>query len=684
MTEDYKKNLIDYVTCLLNNEQPQDKDFNIINQNFKEYKDSFNDFFDELNTQALRLEITGILETEKYDVSILYGGYLYRNTSASLRGRGFLIYLDKNNNVIDVIFKDKNGNPLRGFHKLYFDEDTNRIYGVLGHPTVSPENFNENNYFCYINNLFLKIDDKYQFDIIKSYALNETNLRVLDIVKNPNSSSYLMIGTNTTDSSNVRILQYTINVGEPSELKKWNVVPSLGMFGNYYWTGTDLLGHYLWYSSDTPHFKVIFGGLNYNSSTSPLNGKYYGLAVDNGDNVSYTRLSEIPNVQENNTGSIWRYTGNYQYNVLSTDQNTIYFVVVYQNNTEDTVYFQTKIQKFDGTNVIDLYKGTVVSTPSNTWRIHNCEYYNFYKDTDNTIYLVRYLLDINENLVNTSLINFSKYSINLAEENWLNLGNRNYEGNDKIYTNFTISQRNYNINKIYNISGLISILIFTQANLTGYILTLTNLFSINGYNGDAYSGVDVLVPKLSNLYSNGSLEFSRNLYNVSKQNNMTMSSVEIPNNYLNDTMITQNDLISKTNLQLNSNNQQWTKNVYEVVDLNFLNTITVIDEDTGVEYLESAIKINNAITDGGDTNYQNTPCTKYRINYTDETTNIENLVWTSIDDTHKETEITIYVDKPVLSIDFLSHDETTIYLTIPLEVEVGNYYTINQKIKIGE
>lgn len=231
--------------------------------------------------------------------------------------------------------------------------------------------------------------------------------------------------------------------------------------------------------------------------------------------------------------------------------------------------FKQKYKKFDGTNVIDLYKGTVVSTPSNTWRIHNCEYYNFYKDTDNTIYLVRYLLDINENLVNTSLINFSKYSINLAEENWLNLGNRNYEGNDKIYTNFTISQRNYNINKIYNINGLISTLIFTQANLTGYILTLTNLFSINGYNGDAYSGVDVLVPKLSNLYSNGSLEFSRNLYNVSKQNNMTMSSVEIPNTYLNDSTITQSDLISKTNLQLNSNNQQWTKNVYEVVDLNF-------------------------------------------------------------------------------------------------------------------
>jgi hypothetical protein len=163
-----------------------------------------------------------------------------------------------------------------------------------------------------------------------------------------------------------------------------------------------------------------------------------------------------------------------------------------------------------------------------------------------------------------------------------------------------------------------------------------------------------------------------------------MSSVEIPNSYLNDTTITQNDLIGETNVELVNDPTQWTKNIYEVVDLNFLNTIRVIDEDTGTEYIDSSIKLNNATVDGGDTNYQNTPCIKYRINYADETTNIENIAWTSIDDTHKETEITIYVDKAILSIDFLSHDETTIYLTIPLEVEVGNYYTINQKIKIGE
>jgi hypothetical protein len=165
---------------------------------------------------------------------------------------------------------------------------------------------------------------------------------------------------------------------------------------------------------------------------------------------------------------------------------------------------------------------------------------------------------------------------------------------------------------------------------------------------------------------------------------MTMSSVEIPNTYLNDTNITQNDLISETNLELVNDTTNWTKNIYEVVDVNFLNTIRVIDEDTGTEYIDSAIKLNNATVDGGETNYQNTPCNKYRINYLDGTTSTDNLFWNTIDDTHKETQITLFVDAPMLSIDLISNDESVIYLHIPIEAEVGKYYTINQKVRIGE
>jgi hypothetical protein len=165
---------------------------------------------------------------------------------------------------------------------------------------------------------------------------------------------------------------------------------------------------------------------------------------------------------------------------------------------------------------------------------------------------------------------------------------------------------------------------------------------------------------------------------------MTMSSVEIPNSYLNDYNITNNNLVGKTNLNLVEDTTEWNKNIYEVVDLNFLNTITIKDEDTNTEYLDSAIKVNDATTDGGDTNYQNTPCNKYRINYSDNTTADNTLSWNSINKYNKKTLITFYVDKEINSIDLISNDESVIYLHIPIEAEVGKYYTINQKVRTGD
>ena len=85
---------------------------------------------------------------------------------------------------------------------------------------------------------------------------------------------------------------------------------------------------------------------------------------------------------------------------------------------------------------------------------------------------------------------------------------------------------------------------------------------------------------------------------------MTMSSVEVPNTYLNDTSITQNDLISETNLELIYDTTNWTKNIYEVVDVNFLNTITVKDEDTG-EWNSNIIK-DDQININGNTGWYRT------------------------------------------------------------------------------
>lgn len=685
MTEDYKKQLIDYTTGLLNNENPDPKDFNILNIDFQEYKDSFSDFFTELSGNARGLRITGILENENYDISILYGGFLYGTTSTpGLRGRGFLIYLDKNNNVLKVLFKDKNNNYLKGFHKLYLDEENNRVYGVLGHPTISPVGFNEPNYFCYITNLFLpNLNGEYEVDINKSYDLEENEISIKEIVKDPEHSSYLMIGSNANALEDIKAIEYKVNVGESNEIKKWNILPSTSqVLGSYGWTTTALLSYYLWFTNETPHFKVIFGGLNYSTDYMTYYGKYYGIAVDNGNNISYTRLNQITDIIPNNS-SIWSLS-KYQLEVLGINENEIYFVVIYENYDSDTNlnYFQTRIHQYNGTTINTLYNSPSVSVPTSGWHNHDCYYFNFYIDTDGTRYLVKYYTEENTSRVYTSLLNFTKYYNDIGGNHWEDLLAQSYDGADKIYSVFTITQRNYNLQKIFNIVGDISSLIFIQANLTGYIMTITNLYNSNNYNGTPYYSVDGLSPQYVNLYNNNSILFSRNLYNITMQNNQSTSSVEIPSNYLNDLPINESNLISKTNVELVNDTEEWTKNIYEIVDLNFINTIRVIDEDINKEYMLSAIKLNYSTINGGQTNYDNTKCVKYRINYEDNTSSIGDLTWQPINDTNKKVKFIIYVDKAIKNIDLISYDETTIYMTINGTFTIGKVYIINQKIRI--
>lgn len=669
MTEEYKKQLIDYTTGLLNQENPDPKDFNLLKLNFQQYKDSFNEFFTNLSSLAKNLRITGILENENYDISILYGAYLYNDPDASLKGRGFLIYLDRDNNVINVLFKDRYNNYLRGFHKLYFDEASNRVYGVIGHPTANNIAYDEPNLFTYMNNLLIpNSNGEYEVDIKTSYNLNMNSLSVIDIVKHPNSSNYLMVATEPYTLL-CKVVQYKINVGSSNEKVVWDINHTLA-------------GCYLWFGEDTPHFKVIYSVFDLEQSQYV---SYFGLAEDNGDEVSFTRLNNIAELHSETANVLAKQNINY----IGKNANEIYFSRVYSvldsSVTPNIQYQQTRLYKYDGTTTIStLYSSPITSSvyPDDASN-HDCYCFNFYKDTDGTIYLFKQYVDVSENKVYISLLNFTKYSSDITQGEWVDLDPLEYEGKDNIYYNFTTIQRNYNISRIFNVCGDVSEYTFTQENLYGYILTLTNLFNLDGYNGTPYSGVDSLVPKYVNLYNGNDLIFSRNLYNITKQSNSSMSSVSIPSDYLNNITITTNDLIGKTNIQMNSNPVHWNKNIYEVVDLNFINSISVIDEDTNIPYPNSAIRLNNAITDGGSTNYQNAPCIKYRINYSDNTNTTGNLTWTKIADLQRETSFSISVDKEINNIDLISSDGNTIYLTISGTFEVGKDYTINQKVRIG-
>jgi len=640
MTEDYKKNLLDYITGNLEETAPTTQE--IFKEQIEVNRSKWTGYMPS-NWANMRIE--GFIKPNEgtSDLGIMYGGYSYNGNSY-----GFIILVDTNMNPVKYITKFSSGTNLR-YIQCMIQGDDGYFYAIDDSEfSYQNENiYNTQKRFLMLNNFSVSIDGNYRVVLRTSYILNGTdyqNFYCNNIYKEPSLSHFVFTGkyayNSTSTASRIKAIELKVNVGMPNEWNYWKVDSLMFPYTDFVSFDSQnrvkiqfvacAFGIYKLYLEKKDYAQNSFNETElytfpYRIGVSEL--LYQGLYLDE-NNVYFVQDNQDVGVSEN----VDRHLGLFHYNFTTNTLETIYDHYLATTSSTTTKYERMQITKNEG----KLY----------------IAFYNNFNSSKADYHIQRY-----EGTWNPILV-----------------------GEQKNYSQY---QRGFYVGNKFNLLQLV-LYPTNFRNPTWYFFIAKEIYNQNQYNGEPYVSVDSFCPLLSNLYSNGSLMFSRNLYNVSKQNNMTMSSVEIPNTYLNDTTITQSDLLSETNLQMNSNTQNWAKNIYEVVDLNFLNTISVINEDTGDSYLESAVKINNAITDGGDTNYQNTPCNKYRINYTDATTSVKPIYWTSIDDLHRQTMISFYVDKAISSIDFLSNDETTIYLNLPIEVEVGKYYSINQKVKIGE
>lgn len=642
MTEDYKKNLLDYATGNIQEGTPTTDE--IIKEMIEVNRSDWAGFY-PTSYSGFRFEGLISADENTSGLFILYGGYYLNNDKTN--SKGIIILLDTNFKPIKAFYKFDSGTDLRYIQCMKQDENGSfyMIDDTYWSDNYETQGFkNGTRRFVLLNNFSVQTDGEYKLILRTSYIFgtNYNNFLCRNMFKNPNSSHYVFIGKYFETYRNTKTISLKINVGSANE---WEYINT---------TNYEYAGSYVEFDNEDKYYvRSIFNEMSvlrdyFITGTKDFNSNTYSME---------------------NTGNF-----NYYFDIDTQDYNN---QVVFINKNE--VYFvgNNQIRQI-GSSAYDKYIGLYK--------------YDYSTSTLTTIYeefienaksISKRAMYINQNLNEIYIQYNNNFNSNKADYYYQKLINNEWNpislGTHPFY-------RYYRSIYIANKFNLVSIYLFANSvsSSSWYFQIIKEVYNPTQYNGEPYESKDSLCPLYSNLYSNGSLIFSRNLYNISKQNNMTMSSVEIPNSYLNDTTITQNDLVSKTNLELVNDSTQWTKNIYEVVDINFLNTISVIDEDTNTTYLDSAIKLNNATVDGGDTNYQNTPCNKFRINYTDSTTEIHELQWNTIDDTHKDLVISFYVEKSINSIDLISNDETTIYLNIPVEVEIGNYYSIKQKIRIGE
>lgn len=648
MTQDYKKTLLDYITNLT----PGAETTGEILQDINEVARS--EWVDYLPRSWHNFNLAGIMKSKTSDAIIFYGGYVEYNGTYEDNSKGIIIITDNMLNPIQTIYQYDSGTDLRPITCMYQEEDGQFVAvdsQVLYYNSSETRMlyYNAEKRFIMLNDISIPVDNVYGIKLRRSYILGNDYINFLckDIYKNPNSSHYFMAGIKI-DTSNeyyspryTKVIDLKINVGSANE---WATAET----GERYLYG----GSYCYFdNSDNAQWKVIISPNPYNDLTIRYWYGTNGTASGNSEIATFDYKTYVD-------------ATNYSNQCVFVNENLVYFVLTNQRwGTTGTL--QAKY--------IGLYS------------------YNFTTNTLQELYFKSlgnydfcYLEQISLNVVLGNL--YIEYITNIDMEN--NVGDyyvQRYEGEwDPLLVKETGKYRSDNYFYVSQDFNLLK-MYCCQANpreASWNFLDITEIYSTFNYNGEPYENYNSLIGDYGNIYSNNKLMFSRDLYNLSVTNNYSVSTLEVPNTYLNGITLSPKDLIGKTNMQLVSDTMGISKNIYEVLFLNFINTINVIDNEENI-VTSSGKYINQNINVGTQTNQENTKCNKVFITWEDNTTKEFSISWTKTDDTHCYTEFTLYIQQNIASIEFMSNDLTTTYISLNTSnMETGKFYTIKQYLKV--
>lgn len=666
MTEEAKKNLLDYMLGKMPSESGVDE---ILAPNIEEISNSIDTFarqnYPELSERwnPEQLFTRGdyiILWCSDYDTSdISSPNYMkWKKT--------FIMVLDKKYTPIKFIDKFENGTPLNPLAQInQNDNGTGSIYGVD---------------IVFKSNL---VDiDRYRVVIINDFTLTNFNIRLLnsynipqynnhlltisELIKSPTEAKYFMIYNYKDDSSTIYdvvykggALEFVNNVGSDNE---WNFYPYTGS-KDITWNGFEM-GFPTW-GENGLEFKIFtdYEVNEYNGNTvsivilkSFVDGENKSCIDDTSTNLP----SECKNV-----GQLVQCCSNFSNVLVSTTTNsseltTTVYVIEY--NLSDLSYkiWYSKDDYINDT----ITDGYILSYDDITPFVINNQFY--------FLRLYRYYKAIHDADWNYTYEYYDNelYLDQIYNDKLTEFFIKDFEQQSNVNFDLLIS----NVFNLYNF-GLI---------FQNMILNLTQIYNPSNYNGASFTDINSLNSNSAILYSDNNPVFARNLYNKTQNGATTTSTIEIPNNYLNDTLVDQKDLMSINNNVIISDTNGFTKNVYETVYLNFVNTISVVNQNEVQSVYNNAVatKLNTSIKNP--TDYDNLKLTKYRINYQDGTNYVSTLQATLQDDGSYELLMTFYLSGLADTLELISEDEETVYLTYNLaNAEINKYYSFKQRVRIG-
>ena len=636
MTEDFKNKLLKYLTGNLEQEtgvnEPQFGEYEITTTNTRQQ------IATELNTDITNILIRGNLSANQYNEVLLYG----KNNDT---GKSFIAVFSAEMILLQLIQTYASGSDLFDTYSMQIDENGS-IYGLSQDTSGSTYTLR----VLLFNNIFLSNvnSDSYSVELKKTYIVPSTNgfhcinTAPKDIIKKAvGESIYYITGYEGTGQATTKVMIFQINVGSTNT---WNLY---SMGSNVYYAQS--------------RFSVLINKVGDNYVYYA-----YGLDIFNNKYVAYTLSSTgtATNISTINISNTFSYTTS---QILALNSDTIYASI------SDNVDHINYLYKVVG-NTLELIESTTgYQGGSETW--HPAIYY--LQNINGTVFVTRYDpfrygVQIFFGMIQDTTIYYKQE----GRESSI-MDNLNNFSNINAYSDTYINNQ-YNLYNIYINSD------YNNEEETYALNKLTLIYNQFNYNGLDYENTNSLIPEYSNLYDeDGNIIFSRNLYNLSINGNTTISTIEIPNTMLNDTTIVEQNLISETNTLMNNNTNNITKNIYEVLDINFFNTLVMKNSNNpNNEILNNlgATRLNQSISSTND--YTDTIANKIRINYQDGTSIIQNIGTPTITNGVATYKITIYVPKLITNIEIISNDENTSYQTITGTFNINKYYNITQNVRV--
>lgn len=642
MTNDFKQNLLNYFVGNMPRETGTTDEI------IKKVESIDTTVYQNFIPEYTKLRIEGLIKDRISGNVVLYGGYIDSENVV----KGILMIMTADLQPLKTYYQFDSGTYMRYIQALnQADDGTFYLIDCPDYPNDEPSSiitsekrFIMVNNFIQSNKLVLRRSYLFPTDYRNFYAYK--------IFKDVNSANYCLVGRSLTynvtnyDYNEIRIITLKLEVGQANQ---WNKYDSDG-------TAWILGDCYVEYDENNNLFCSLII-----SSARSANHNLYTWIKNFGD------TSFLLNIITTFAYKPYIDSFNYSNQAIFINKNEIYFV---QNNQRWGI--KDDIRK----KYIGLYYYNMTTNELKTIYVKYlgdydyCDLEAIYVNINQNELYIQYNTNITQNPYKADYY-FQRY---VDKWNPIEIG---------LQQNFVRNYRLFYVNNTFNkINAYMYNTTFT-ANFW-QLYNILEVYNSNNYNGEPYKNINSMIPNSGILYDdNNDIIFARNLYNKTVNDRVTQSTIEIPNNYLNDKTIAKQDLISETNSIMVEKENIITKNVYETVYLNFINTLQMINNnDTNNPILNpvGATRLNESISEVQD--YDNQKISKAKINYQDGTNSIIPIAFTQVENAMR-TNFTIYVNKGIINIELLSQDEDTVYNTITSEFELNKTYTISQDLTVS-